>query len=260
MTPTIRALVVDDQPLARERLVQLLRMAPDVEIVGVCATGLEAVASIEHDAPDVVFLDMQMPELDGLAVVERVGPARMPLTVFVTAHDEYAVQAFEAQALDYLLKPFARPRFERALDRARDAIARRRDAAAISTHSPLGIQPRVPAPAASSRLVVKSGGRVSFVDRDAIDWVEADGNYCRLHVGAEAFLVRETMHGLLGQLGADRFARVHRSAIVQLTRVRELRIAGGGDYDAVLASGEHVPVSRAYRDTLQQRLARAEYR
>lgn len=260
MTPVIRALVVDDQPLARERLVQLLRAAPDVEIVGVCATGLEAVASIERDAPDVVFLDLQMPELDGLAVVERVGPSRMPLTVFVTAHDDYAVQAFEAQALDYLLKPFARPRFERALDRARDAIARRRDAAAATALSQLVARLRQPGPPVPSRLVVKSGGRVSFVERDAIDWVEAEGNYCRLHVGAEAFLVRETMHALLGQLGADRFARVHRSAIVQLTRVRELRIAGGGDYDAVLVSGERVPVSRAYRDALQERMTSVESR
>lgn len=256
----IRALVVDDQPLARERLVQLLRAAPDVEIVGVCATGLEAVASIGRDAPDVVFLDLQMPELDGLAVVERVGPSRMPLTVFVTAHDDYAVQAFEAEALDYLLKPFARPRFERALDRVRDAIVRRRDAAAAQALSQLVARLREPAPPATSRLVVKSGGRVSFVERDAIDWVEAHGNYCRLHVGAEAFLVRETMHALLGQLGAERFARVHRSAIVQLTRVRELRIAGGGDYDVVLASGDRVPVSRAYRDALQERLTGVESR
>lgn len=253
MSAAIRALVVDDQPLARERLLHLLAAEPDVEVVGVCASGLEAVAAIDARAPDLVFLDIQMPEMDGLAVIERVGVARMPMTVFVTAYDDYAVQAFEAQAIDYLLKPFARPRFVRALDRARLAIVSRRDAASASALADLVArlrQPGTPPP----RLVVKSGGRVSFLERDAIDWVESEGNYVRLHAGADVYVVRETMTGLMGQLGEAHFARVHRSAIVNLRRVREIRIGAGGDYDALLTTGDRVPVSRAFRDALQTRL------
>lgn len=255
MTGPIRAIVVDDQPLARERLVHLLAAEPDVDVVDVCATGLEAVASIVERRPDLVFLDMQMPELDGLAVIARVGPDRMPLTVFVTAYDSYAVQAFESQALDYLLKPFARPRFERALDRARHALARRREADTASALMGLVAQMRQRTPSPPARLVVKSGGRVSFVDRDAIDWAEAEGNYVRLHAGPERYVVRETMNALIGQLGDDHFVRVHRSAIVNLRRVREIRIGAGGDYDAVLTTGARVPVSRASREALQTRMA-----
>lgn len=251
----MRALVVDDQPLALERLVQLLRAAPDVEVAGACVNGLEAVAAVDSLRPDVVFLDMQMPGLDGLGVVARVGPTLMPPTVFVTAFDDYAVQAFEAQAVDYLLKPFARPRFEAALDRVRQTLARRREAAAAAALADIVArlgQTGAPEP---SRLVVKRGGRVSFVDRDAIDWVEADGNYVRLYCGADSYLVRETMQALLGQLGDRHFARVHRSVIVNLRRVREIHVAAGGDYDALLANGQRVPVSRACRDLLQTRLA-----
>lgn len=255
MSVAIRAIVVDDQPLARERLLHLLAAEPDVEVVGVCANGLEAVAAIEARAPDLVFLDMQMPELDGLAVIERIGAARMPMTVFVTAYDDYAVQAFEAQAIDYLLKPFARPRFVRALDRARLAIGRRRDAASATALADLVARLRQPADPSSSRLVVKSGGRVSFLEREAIDWAHAEGNYVRVHAGADVYVVRETMQGLMGQLGEGHFARVHRSAIVNLRRVRELRIGGGGDYDALLTTGARVPVSRGYKDALQLRLA-----
>jgi two-component system, LytTR family, response regulator len=256
--PPIRALVVDDQPVARERLVSLLAEEADVELVGTCATGVEAVRAIRRLAPNLVFLDMQMPELDGLAVVEAVGVDRMPLTVFVTAYDEYAVRAFDAQALDYLLKPFARPRFARAVARVRERLAGRERAALtgrlLQAVESMRERARPPVP----RLIVKSGGRVLFVDVPQIDWVEAEGNYARVHLaGGQQHLVRDTMTELLGRLGEDRFIRVHRSAIVNLGRVAELRLAAGGDYDVVLTSGTHVPLSRSFRDQLQARLASA---
>lgn len=254
MTGAIRALVVDDQPMARDRLVSLLSGEPDVDLIGTCAAGSEAVAAIRATGPDLVFLDMQMPELDGLGVVEAVGAERMPLTIFVTAYDEYAVRAFEAQAIDYLLKPFARPRFQQALDRARRQLESRRRAALseqlLSVVASLR-RPAAPAP----RIMVKSGGRIVFVDVDGIDWVEADGNYVRLHAGAESYLVRQTLADVLTTLGDGRFVRIHRSRLVNLGRVDELRVAGGGDCDVVLRSGIKLGVSRSAREGLQRRLA-----
>jgi two-component system, LytTR family, response regulator len=252
--PAIRAVVVDDQPLARERLVGLLALESDIDLAGVCATGRDGVAVIREVRPDLVFLDMQMPELDGLGVVEAVGIDRMPLTIFVTAFDEYAVRAFEAQAIDYLLKPFARPRFQQALDRARRHLERHRRAELsgqlLSVVATLRARAE-PGP----RLMVKSGGRVVFVDVDSIDWAEAEGNYARLHAGTETYLLRQTMVDLLARLGPERFARIHRSRLVNVARVAELRVAGGGDYDVVLHSGLRLGLSRSFRDDLQHRLA-----
>ena len=254
MTRPIRALVVDDQPMARERLVSLLAREPDVEVIGSCGAGVEAVAAIRTTGPDLVFLDMQMPELDGLAVVETVGVDRMPLTIFVTAYDEYAVRAFDAQAIDYLLKPFARPRFQQALDRARRHLERQQRAALsdqlLSVVASLRGQP-APGP----RLMVKSGGRIVFVDVDSIDWAEAEGNYVRLHAGSETHLLRQTMAELQSALGDDRFVRIHRSRLVNLARIAELQVSGGGECDVVLHSGLRLGVSRTAREPLQQRLA-----
>lgn len=256
MTRSIRTLVVDDQPVARDRLVGLLAEEPDVELVGTCATGAEAVRAIRRLAPDLVFLDMQMPELDGLAVVDAIGVDHMPLTIFVTAYDEYAVRAFDAQALDYLLKPFARPRFARAVARVRDRLAGHERAALTGRLLQAVESMRERARPQGPRVMVKSGGRVLFVDVPQIDWVEAEGNYARLHMASgDQHLVRHTMAELLGRLGETWFARVHRSAIVNVARVRELRVAQGGDYDVVLKTGTWVPLSRACREHLQSRLA-----
>jgi two-component system LytT family response regulator len=213
------------------------------------------VVAIRARSPDLVFLDMQMPGLDGLGVVAAVGLERMPLTIFVTAYDTYAVQAFEAQAVDYLLKPFGRPRFARAVDRARERLRDRHRMALTGeldqTIEILHQRGRSEGP----RLIVKAGGRVSFVDVWRIDWVEAEGNYARLHAGGEAHLVRGTMTEMLARLGQHGFARVHRSAIVNTARVVELRVAAGGDYDVVLTTGDRVPLSRSYREAVQARLA-----
>lgn len=252
----IRALVVDDQPLARDRLVGLLAVEPGVELAATCATGTEAVSAIRTLRPDLVFLDMQMPELDGLGVVEAVGVDRMPATIFVTAFDDYAVRAFEAEALDYLLKPFARPRFQQALDRARRALEGRRRAE-LSGQLMAVVAALRQTPPAAPRVMVKSGGRVSFVEVDRIDWVEAEGNYVRLHTRDGAHLVRETLTAVLERLGVERFARIHRSRLVRLAQVAELRVAGGGDCDVVLVTGERLGLSRSFRAELERRLLAA---
>ena len=236
----IRVLVADDQPMARERLASLLAAEADVEVAATAASGPETVDAIRRLAPDLVFLDMRMPGMDGFQVIEAIGVDRMPLTVFVTAHDEYAVRAFDVRALDYLLKPFARPRFQAALMRARKALERDR-----------------PGSASRERVLVKSEGRMSFVDADQIDWIEAEGNYVRIHAGDHVHVMRETMHAVLGKIGPDRFFRIHRSRIVNVNRVKELLIGGGGDYQVVLLDGQRLGLSRMYREALQKQLARS---
>ena len=250
----IRVVVADDQPMARERLVSLLSAEPGVVVAGVASSGLEAVDCIRHQAPDLVFLDLQMPGMDGFGVIEAIGVERMPATVFVTAFDEYAVRAFEVQALDYLLKPFGRQRFQSALARARRHLERERQGAMAGRLAEL-LQTRRPGEG-RERILVKSGGRVSFVEVDAIDWVEAEGNYVRLHAGDQVHLMRETMNGLVERIGATQFFRIHRSRIVNVKKVKELLIAGGGDYQVVLVDGTKLGLSRLYRDALQEQLTR----
>jgi two-component system LytT family response regulator len=250
----IRVLVADDQPMARERLVSLLAAEPGFELAGTAATGAEAVDAIRHATPDLVFLDLQMPGMDGFEVIEEIGVDRMPPTVFVTAYDEYAVRAFEVQALDYLLKPFGRLRFQSALARARKHLERERQGEMAGRLAELLRTGRSSPGPASERLLVKSGGRVSFVDVDTIDWVEAEGNYVRLHAGAQLHLMRETMTALISRIGSRRFFRIHRSRIVNISRVKELLIAGGGDYQVVLQDGTRLGLSRLYRDALQDQL------
>ncbi|MGH9384508.1 MAG: LytR/AlgR family response regulator transcription factor [Vicinamibacterales bacterium] len=251
---TIRALVVDDQPMARERLVSLLAAEPDVVLAGAAASGLEAIDRIRQTSPDLVFLDLQMPELDGFGVIERIGVDHMPPTVFVTAYDEHAVRAFEVQALDYLLKPFGRQRFQSALQRARRHLERI-EAGSLATRLAAVLRSiRTPAQS-GERLLIKRGGRVSFVEIDQIDWVEADGNHVHIHVGAESYVLRETMASLLGRIGESRFFRIHRSRIVNLGQIKELRIASGADYEVVMRGGQRLRLSRLYREALQRQLS-----
>ncbi|HYE87668.1 MAG TPA: LytTR family DNA-binding domain-containing protein [Vicinamibacterales bacterium] len=251
----IRVVVADDQPMARERLVSLLAAEPDVELAGTAASGAEAVACIRHNAPDLVFLDLQMPGMDGFGVIEEIGIDRMPPTVFVTAHDEFAVRAFEVQAIDYLLKPFGRHRFQSALARAKRFLERERQGEMAGRLAEL-LQSG--ARRSGERLLVKAGGRVSFVEVDSIDWVEAEGNYVRLYAGDQVHLMRETMNGLIEKIGAQKFFRIHRSRIVNIARVKELLIAGGGDYQVVLHDGTKLGLSRLYRDALQEQLTRRQ--
>jgi two-component system LytT family response regulator len=255
MATRLRAIVVDDAPVARERLEELLEEEPDVDLVATCATGRQAVAAIEAKRPDLVFLDLQLPEMDGFGVIEAVGVDRMPPVIFVTAYDQFALKAFDVHALDYLLKPFSRPRFRRAMDRARAHVQqiRARAAAEPAPPPPNGV---VSGARDEERLRIRSGARVLYVAADRIDWIEADGNYVKLHVGDECHLQRDTMERTLDRLGRDRFVRVHRGHAVNLSRVKELRTLGRGQYEIVLHSGVRLELSRLYRGGLQARLAR----
>ncbi len=255
MSAPIRALLVDDEALARRRLRSLLRDEPDIEIVGECGDGGSAVQEIEALEPDLVFLDVQMPEADGFDVLDAVGTRTMPVVIFVTAYDGYALRAFEVHALDYLLKPFSRDRFEAALSRARDEVRRRREdgpherdalAALVRELREAGRRPR--------RLVVRDGGRVSFLQVDEIDWVESAGNYLRLHAGPETHLVRGTIKGCAERLDPESFLRISRSTIVNLDRIRSVHPWTRGELVVVLRDGTQLPTTGDHGRRLRERL------
>ena len=245
----IRTLLADDEPLARERLRALLSRHADIEVVAECANGADAIQAIAELRPDLVLLDVEMPQVDGFAVLEALDPDALPAVVFVSAHDQYAVRAFEAHALDYILKPFDEARVDRALHRVRGQLAH--------TPGPRHIDPRLMAlleelrdRRRSDRLVVKTGGRVVFLRTEDIDWVEASGNYVRLHVGGEAHLLRESMKNMERRLDPSTFVRIHRSAIVNVDRIRELEPWFHGEYIVILRDGTRLTSSRVFSDRL----------
>lgn len=252
----IRALVVDDEPLARERLASLLSAETDVEVVGQCAEGEEAVNAIRTLRPDLVFLDVQMPGMNGFEVIQAIGPEAMPLVIFVTAHDQHALRAFQVRALDYLLKPFDRQRFQDALQRARVQIERNESGEIARRLLALVKDARKEQPRVD-RLVVKSQGRLFFLRTDEIDWIEAAGNYVRLHVGSASHLLRETMNAIEGRLDPDKFFRIHRCRIVNIERIQELQPWLNGEYAVILRDGTRLTLSRGYREKLQDRLQAA---
>jgi two-component system LytT family response regulator len=253
----IRVLVVDDEPLARERICKLLEQEGDVELVGECPDGNSAVQAIREQSPDLVFLDVQMPECDGFGVLEQIRGDRMPAVVFVTAHDQFALKAFEVHAVDYLLKPFDQERFKTALRRAVEQIQRRQttDLNQRLTALLADVRPE-PKPKQMERLAIKSSGRVVFVKIEDIDWVEAADNYVSLHVGAEEHLHRETMSAIEAQLPAARFMRISRSTIVNVDRIKELQPLFHGEYAVILRNGTKLTLSRSYRDRLDQLMGR----
>lgn len=246
----IRTLIVDDMPPARRRLRRHLEQVQDFEIVGECGDGASAIETIRSLRPDLVFLDVQMPEIDGFGVIAALEPAQRPAILFVTAHDEHALRAFEVHALDYLLKPFDAERFESALQRARDLLRGR---------SGGGIDPRLDALLAQlrpqerwlRRVAVKTRGRTRVVSVDDIDWIGAEGNYLCLHVGDEQHLIRETMNAFEQQLDPQCFVRIHRSTIVNLDRVRELTPLFNADQCVLLKDGTELTLSRSYHDRVK---------
>jgi two-component system LytT family response regulator len=241
----LRALIVDDEPLARERLRSLLRDEPAVEVVGECGNGPDAIATVRRAPPDVVFLDMEMPGCDGLQVIAEIPKENRPAIVFVTAYEGFALEAFEVQAIDYLLKPFDRERFQKALRRVEEHIAARRAGIA---GAPSPVPPAEPPPMKMpGRLTVKADGRVVFLKPDDIVWVEAADNYVILHLTDGRLMVRETLGSLEERLGAAKFARVNRSALVHLDQIRELQPTFHGDYIVLLRDGTKVPLSRSLR-------------
>lgn len=253
----IRALLVDDEPLALRKLRRLLSGERDIQIIAECSDGREAAAAIRLQKPDLVFLDIQIPELDGFQVLETLGADELPVIVFVTAYDEHALRAFDAHALDYLLKPVARERFRDSLDRARDRVCQRRVAGAVDERL-LALHAErhaAQAPRYLTRIAVKSSGRAFFVRVEEVDWIEASDNYARLHVGATSHLVRETLRTLESKLEPSAFLRVHRSAIVNVDAIRELQPWFHGDHVLILRSGARLTCSRRYDERLRQMLA-----
>lgn len=249
----IRTIIVDDEPLARRGIRSQLSEEKDFDVVAECRNGREAVEAIAAHAPDLVFLDVQMPELDGFAVVEAVGVKRMPAVIFVTAYDRYAVRAFEVHALDYLLKPFDDERFAKAVERARRQI----DQAGLQDLS-CRLQGLLddlkPARNYVERLVIRTAGRISFVAVADIDWIEAADNYVRLHAGRQSHLLRETMTSLEKKLDPNQFLRVHRSRIINVRKIKQLQPLFRGDYDIMLQDGTRLESGRGYRDRVQSLL------
>jgi two-component system LytT family response regulator len=253
---TIRALIVDDEPLARRRIRRMLAHDPEVAIVGDCSNGRDAIAAIKSENPDLIFLDVQMPEVDGFDVLASTETKRPPLVIFVTAYDQYALRAFEVAAVDYLVKPFDRRRFEGALERAKSRLASGREGEL--NQQTLALLAELKAQSSHvERLVIKAGGRAFFLKTDEIDWIEAEGKYVRLHVGKESYLLREAIGSMETQLDPKKFPRIHRSTIVNIERVRELQPWFHNEYRVILKDGTELMLSRSCRKRLGELLGSA---
>jgi two-component system LytT family response regulator len=245
----LRVIVVDDEPLARERLRNFLERESGISVVAECQNGEEAVVVVRRESPDIVFLDVQMPGLNGFEVLLKLNGSSPPAVVFTTAHDQYAVRAFEIHAVDYLLKPFDRERLRVALDRARTRVSAPKNtdlqaklAAMLEDLKAGAKQPE--------RIPIKSNGKVTFVRIPDIDWIASADNYVELHVGTHCHLIRETMNSIATRLPPEEFIRVSRTAIVNLSRVKELKPLFHGEYSITLNTGARVTLSRSYRDQL----------
>lgn len=248
----LRVLVVDDEALARARLVNLLKRDPQVGEIFEAENGLMAIDLIEVEHPDVVFLDVQMPQLDGFGVIEALGAENMPQTIFVTAYDRYAVRAFEADAADYLVKPFADERFEQSMARVK---------AQLSAAQPMQLGPNIRDAAGGgtlwTRLAVRAGGVVRLISIGDVDWIEAANVYVNLHVGPHEFLYRIALSHLASKLDPSRFVRIHRSTIVNIDRIKELEPIGQGEFEIVLTNGNRLHLSKTYRVELEKRLGQS---
>ena len=252
----IRTLIVDDERLSRKRIRDLLADEEDCDLIGECGNGIDAIESTRRDRPDLLFLDVQMPQMDGFQVLKSISDLNIPAVIFVTAYDEYAVRAFEVHALDYLMKPFDRERFQGALARVRSHLSRVQDGdlnqRLVALLEGLSLR-RKPI----DRIAIKSGGHVVFVRTQNVDWVEAADNYVCLHCGAETHPMRETMNALEAKLDSGRFIRIHRSTIVNMDRIKELQPWFRGDYLVILHDGTQLTLSRNYRDRLKDTLLKA---
>lgn len=247
----LRTLIVDDEPPARKRLVSLLAAEPDLELVGEASSGTDAVSLIASERPDLVFLDIQMPGLDGFGVIREIARNQPPLVVFVTAHDEHAIKAFEVEAVDYVLKPVVAPRLKEAVRRAVDRF---RSGGTLDMSRELArLLDRVgqPATATTARLPIKRDGSVTFLKVDDVDWLEADGDYVRIHAGKATHTVRDTIAEVISKLPPDRFVRVHRSIVVNTERIREVQPWFKGDYVLILQDGTKLRSGRTYRAVVQ---------
>ena len=249
----LRVLIVDDERIAREGLLRLLSADSEVQVVGEAADGKAAIEAIQQIKPDVVFLDVQIPEIDGFGVISAIGIENMPVLIFVTAYDHYTLKAFEVHALDYLLKPFDATRLEAALKRAKQQVFSTRERQKQGLHGLLdgafAVQQRL------KRLSIKSSGKIIFLELEQIDYIEGAGNYLCVHAGEQEFLTRETMSVCEAKLQSSDFVRIHRSTIVNRRRVRELKPWFTGEYVVILNNGKELTLSRGYRDRLPLLLA-----
>jgi two-component system LytT family response regulator len=260
MSTPIKVLVVDDEPLARSGMISLLGRDPEVAVIGECGDGTHAIDAIARLAPDIVLLDVQMPEADGFEVLRAVGADRMPTVVFVTAYDRFAVKAFEVNAVDYLLKPFDDERFAAALERAKRTL--RQDPATVGELMQRLARLLDQAPAARpgrllTRLVVKDHGRATFLGVDELVWIEAADYYVKLHTPGKTYLLRQTLQSLEERLDPARFFRVHRSALVNLDRVKEVQALFKGDHVVILQDGTKLKLSRTRKDSLEALLGQS---
>ncbi|SRR5579872_501533 len=250
----LRTIVADDERLAREKLRRLLASEPGIRIVAECSDGQQTLLALREFGADLLILDVQMPSMDGFEVLRHLTPEEMPAIIFATAYDKYALRAFEAHALDYLLKPFDQERLHSALERARMDLGRSRDSEL--TRRILNLLARVKngtaQPLASvRRLVIREKGRIVFLNLDEVEWIEASANYVRLHAGKESHLFRETISRIAERLDPDHFIRIHRSTIVDVRKIKELIPVNSGEYIVVLKNGKELSCSRGYRAALQ---------
>jgi two-component system, LytTR family, response regulator len=251
----VRTVIADDERLARKKLRLLLDSEPEIKVVAECSDGRQTLSAIRTYRPELLLLDIQMPDLDGFQVLSEIPPAEMPVVIFTSAYDQYAIRAFEAHALDYLLKPFDQDRLHQALGRVRQELRKSQDREI--THRILELLSQVKSEAAvtsesDDRLIIKAKGRVVFLNLDEIDWVEAAANYVRLNVGKESYLFRETITGISERLNPNHFIRIHRSAIVNARKIKELIPVNSGEYVVILKSGKELSCSRGYRSALQR--------
>jgi two-component system, LytTR family, response regulator len=257
--PAIRTVIADDEPLARKKLRLLLGSEPGVQVVAECQDGQETIGAVHAHKPDLLLIDVRMPDADGFEVLRRLTDDEMPVVVFTTAYDQFAVRAFEAHALDYLLKPFERERLHQTIERARSEVLKthNRDLTArildlLATNAEPKTEPRQ----SDDRMVIRAGGKVVFLDLAEVDWIEAAANYVKLNVGKDSYLLREGIGRVSERLDPDRFVRIHRSVIVNVRKIKELQPCDSGEYIAVLRNGKELSCSRGYRSELQRLIGR----
>ena len=255
MTPSMRTIIADDEPLAREKLRVLLSSETGVKIVAECRDGQQTIAALRTQKPDLLLLDIQMPDADGFQVLRDIPTEERPIVVFTTAYDQYAVRAFEAHALDYLLKPFDQERLHGAIERARAELLKVNDRELTSRLLDLMANSQMTSQV-GRRLVIRTGGRVVFLDVDEIDWVEAAANYVKLHVGKESYLLREGISRISEKLDPGNFVRIHRSTLANVRKIKELQPCNSGEYIMVMKDGKELSCSRGYRTKLQSVIER----
>ena len=250
MVPTIRTIIADDEALARQKLRILLTAESGIHIVTECKNSRETAGALQAHKPDLLLLDVQMPDADGFEVLKTVAPQEMPMVIFTTAYDHYAIKAFEAHALDYLLKPFDQERLHNAIDRARSELLKARGPE-FTKHLLALLKETKSESLAERRLVIRVGGRVVFLDTEEIEWIEAAANYVQLHAGKESYLLRGSIGRIAERLDPAQFVRIHRSTIVNAGNIRELQPCNSGEYMVILRSGKELSCSRGYRSGLQ---------